>query len=492
LIRDKINNFLKSDLQEKIAKGIFWSFLGTFISRGATFIAYILIANVIDIKEYGEIGILKSIIVTFSMFSLASFGVTATRYISIYKNVDLLKVKRVLSLTYYLTIGVSLLISLFIITFSKMFSLEILGDENFKTETIIISFAIFFSALNGFQNGVLGGFEKFRNISLINISSGIIVIPLLFIFTKLYGVTGFCIGITIQYFFLFIHSSFFLKKTMKENKISFTTKNMFDEIKIIREFSIPSFLGGFIISPTILVCNTILVKSNGGFVSMGIYEAAFNFSIIAMTFNSMIGQVLYPFAVKMFGKKNQKFDFLNLNMPWIIGVFMGLFLIYFPDIFSLIFDEKYRNINMYRTVSCIAVFIIFISQRQGISRNLAAINKMWYGFLDNLIWAFLAVGFTFLLVNKGASGRAFAFVMAYLINSIIILPIYINKKVFHRDFIFSKESISLWLLVSTSFSTIFFDLNILVRLLLLLFSLFILCLITYKWYFRFHSQINKV
>ena len=45
---------------------------------------------------------------------------------------------------------------------------------------------------------------------------------------------------------------------------------------------------------------------------MGIYEAAFNFSIIAMTFNSMIGQVLYPFAVKMFEKKNQKFDFLKI------------------------------------------------------------------------------------------------------------------------------------------------------------------------------------
>ncbi|QOD59678.1 oligosaccharide flippase family protein [Polaribacter haliotis] len=485
MIKKKLNNLLKSDLQAKIAKGVFWSFLGTFISRGFTFIAYILIANSIDIKAYGEIGILKSIIITFSLFSLASFGITATRYISIYKETDLSKVKRILSLTYYLTIGISLLMLLGIIFFSKSFSTELLGSENFKTETIIISFAIFFSALNGFQNGALGGFEKFKNISTVNIASGILAIPLLFVLTKFYGVVGFCIGISIQYFFLFLYSSFFLNKAMKENKISFITKNIFDEIKIIKKFSIPSFLGGFIISPTILICNTILVKSKGGFVSMGIYEAAFNFSIVAMTFNSMIGQVLYPYAVKMFDKKNQKFDFLNLNMPWIIGIFLGLFLIYLPDVFSLIFDEQYHNESMYRTVSCIAVFIIFISHRQGISRNLAAINKMWYGLLDNLIWAFLAVGFTFLLVDKGASGRAFAFVLAYLINSIIVLPLYINKKVFHKDFILSKESVGLWLLICVSFCTVLVDLNILIRLLLLISSLFLLVLISYKWYLRF-------
>ena len=488
VIRNKINVFFKSDLQVKVAKGVFWSFLGTFISRSFTFIAYILIANVLDIKEYGEIGILKSIIVTFSMFSLASFGVTATRYISIYKEVDMLKVKRILSVTYFLTIGISLFILLSIIVFSKMFSVEVLGNENFRIETIIISFAIFFSALNGFQNGALSGFEKFKYISIVNISSGILAIPMLFLLTYSYGVLGFCIGISIQYFFLFLFSSFFLKKVMKENKINFTTKNILGEITVIREFSIPSFLGGFIISPTILICNTLLVKSSGGFTSMGIYEAAFNFSIIAMTFNSMIGQVLYPFAVKMIDKKNQKFDFLNLNMPWIIGIFFGLLLIYLPDVFSLIFDEQYQNINMYRTISCIAVFIIFISHRQGISRNLAAINKMWYGFLDNLIWSLLAIGFTFILVDKGASGRAFAFVMAYLINSIIILPLYLNKKVFQRDFIFSNESFNLWLLVFVSFSTIFLNLNILTRFFLLIASIFFLGLISYKWYFRFHSQ----
>ena len=484
MIKERFNNFLGSGLQSKIAKGVFWSFLGTLISRGFTFVAYILVSNITSIKEYGEIGILKSVIVTFSVFSLASFGVTATRYISIYKEKNIVKVKRILSLTYYLTIIVSLIIFLLILLFSKSFSKEIIGNENFRIETIIISLAIFFSALNGFQNGALAGFEKFKSISIVNIISGVLAIPILVIFTYFYGVLGFCSGIALQYFFLYLFSSYFLKETMKENYISFSFKNIISEIKVIKEFSIPSFLGGFIISPTILICNNILVKSNDGFISMGIYDAAFNFSIVAMTFNSMIGQVIYPYAIKMFNKKNERFGFLNLNMPWLIGIFLSLFLIYLPDLFSQIFDEKYHTISMHRTVACIAVFIVFISHRQGISRNLAAINKMWYGFIDNLIWSFLAITFTYFLIEKGAQGRAFAFVMAYFFNSIIILPIYMKKKVFNRDFIYSSESIFLWILIFASFSTVFFNFSILIRLLLLFISISLTALVSYRWYLR--------
>jgi len=475
---------LKSELQTKIANGVIWSFFGTFISRGFLFLTTILITNVVSLKEYGEIGIIKSIIITFSMFSIASFGVTATRYISIYKEKDLKKVTRILSLTYFSTILISLVIFLLINIFSKQFAREVINNESFIIETVIISFAIFFSALNGFQNGALAGFEKFKSISIVNIVNGLLAIPILYFSTLYYGVLGFCFGMAILFLLLFLYSSYFLRKAMIENEVRFNFKDIKSEIKVIKKFSIPSFLGGFIISPTILICNNILVKSNNGFIQMGIYEAAFNFSIVAMTFNSMVGQVIYPFAIRMFDKKNEKFNFLNLNAPWLIGVFLSLFLIYLPDVFSMIFDEKYHTISMYNTVSCIALFIIFISHRQGISRNLAAINKMWYGFFDNLIWSFLAIMFTYFLISEGSSGRAFAFVIAYLINSVIILPFYVKKKVFNKNYIYSKESILIWLIVFGSFSTIFLNLNIYYRIFLLLMSLTLLVLISLKWVSR--------
>jgi O-antigen/teichoic acid export membrane protein len=484
LIKKIIDNFLKSELQVKIANGVLWSFFGTLISRGFLFLTMILITNTVSLKEFGEIGIIKSIIVTFSLFSVASFGVTATRYISIYKGKDLNKVSKILSLTYLSTFIISVLIFLIINIFSKQFATHLINNESFLIETLLISIAIFFSALNGFQNGALVGFEKFKSIAIVNIVNGVLAIPILYFSTIFYGVIGYCSGMAILFFLLFIFSSYFLNNAKKEAGIRYGLKGVKEELSVIKKFSVPSFLGGFIVSPTILICNSILVKSDNGFVNMAIYEAAFNFSIVAMTFNSMIGQVIYPFAVRLFNKNNNKFNFFNLNAPWLIGVFLSLFLIFLPDIFSMIFDEKYHNIKMYNTVSCIAIFIIFISHRQGISRNLAAINKMWYSFFDNFIWSILAVLFTYFLVYEGSLGRALAFIGAYFVNSFIVLPFYVNKKVFNKDFIYSRESILIWLLVLISFTTIFLNLDLFCRLLLLLTSLLLLSFISIKWFLR--------
>ncbi|MCF6296516.1 MAG: oligosaccharide flippase family protein [Flavobacteriaceae bacterium] len=491
MIRDVINKIIGTGMQAKIAKGVVWSFMGVLISRGFIFLAYVLISKVTSLEQYGEIGILKSVITTFSMFSLASFGITATRYIAIHLGKDKNKVEKILSLTYFMTILISVVIFILIIVFSKSFAIHVLGNENLQLESSIAAFAILFSALNGFQFGVLGGLERFRSISIVNIINGIISFPILFFATKYYDVLGFSIGLSCVYFILYISSAVFLRKGMLLNGLNFTVKNLKTEFKILQEFSIPSFLSGFIVSPTILFCNTLLVKTSSGFVQMGIYDAAFNFAIIAMTFNGVVGQVTYPYAMKMHKKNNKSFDFFNLSIPWLTGIFFGVFLIYIPDIFSLIFDERFQNQNMYKTVASISLFVIFISHRQGISRNLAAINKMWYGFLDNLIWSIIAITTAYFLIEYGAFGRAFSFVIAYAINSIIILPIYLKMNVFKKDFILSKESILIWGIVFLSYSTVFYDFNIYLRLFLLFSTLLILSVISYKWY-RKQRKISHI
>jgi O-antigen/teichoic acid export membrane protein len=482
LIKNKIDSFLKSDLQVKITKGVLWSFLGTFISRGFLFLTTIFITNIVSVSDFGQIGLIKSVIVTFSLFSLASFGVTATRYVSLYKESDKKKTSRILSLTYFSTLSISLLFLLLIVLFTKTFAIEILNNGSLISESLIIAVAIFFSALNGYQNGALAGFEKFKAISIVNIVQGVLAIPILYFFTAFYGVLGYCIGMALLFIVLFFSSLFFLSKAKKEYSIKIDYKNISKEVEIIREFSVPSFLSGFIINPTILVCNNILVKSENGFASMGVYEAAFNFSIIAMTFNAMFGQVLYPFAIKLFTQKNKKFEFLNIYSPWLIGVFIGLFLIYLPDLFSMLFEDKYQNESMYKTVVQIAIFIIFISQRQGISRNLAAANRMWYGFFDNLIWSILAIFFTYYLVDFGAPGRAMAFVFAYLINTLLVLPFYSSKGIFPKDFIFSFESLLVWGIVGFSYISTLFSFSLSIRFLLLIFTLILLTIVSFYWF----------
>lgn len=480
-------------LESRLARGVAWSFIGVLISKGFLLISFILISRVTSVSAYGQIGIIKSSMTTFSLLGLASFGLTATRYISLRLKKDKESTSRILTLTFVLTLMISLLICILINVFSNDFTTVVLGSDNLIPYITFISLSIFLGAIFGFLTGALAGFEKFKQIAIVHILFGLFSIPLLFIGTKIYGVRGFCIGMLLLYFLALLFSFFFLGKAMIENQLRLTFCNIKQEFYILKEFSLPAFMGSSLISPTILICNSVLVSSLDGYVQMGIYDAAFTFSVIAMAFNAVIGQVLFPSAMKRAKLKDDNyFDFVNINMPWLIGVFFAIVLIYLPDIFSQIFDNSYQNRDMHLTVSTIALFIVFTSHRQGISRNLAALNRMWYSFLDNLLWGIIAIAFTYYLLDFGAFGRALAFVIAYFINSIVILPIYLKLDIFKMSYLLSNESISIWIILIISYISSFFYINIIFRILVMLLVILILLRISFNWFRKSTALFERI
>ena len=113
MITKKIKSLFYGDsIQAKISKGIAWTFFGTMISKVFLLIVFIIIARIITVEEYGQVGILRNAILTFSMLSLASFGITVTRYMAIYKDKDLKKTNRILTLTRSLVTIISFFIAI--------------------------------------------------------------------------------------------------------------------------------------------------------------------------------------------------------------------------------------------------------------------------------------------------------------------------------------------------------------------------------------------
>ena len=259
LFRKFFNNLVKSELQSKIIKGVIWSFIGTFISKGFVLLAFIAIARIISIEDYGKLGIIKSFIATFTLFSLGSFGVTATKYLAIYKDENKQKASEILSFTRISVLITALLIIAVILIFSSFISKTILGDSNLTLEVKISAIAIFFASLNGFQIGALSGLERFKQISIINVLNGLISLPILIFSAYYYSVLGVVIGLLIVNAILWLSSSIYLQKEIKKEKIFFHLKGLKENLKIIKDFSLPSFLSSLMISPVILICNSLLV-----------------------------------------------------------------------------------------------------------------------------------------------------------------------------------------------------------------------------------------
>ena len=229
-IKAKINSILSSDLNKKIINHSFWILLGNVISKFILLIATILMARYLGKEEYGQFGIIKSTILMFAMFAGLELGMTATKYISQYKLVDKSKVEKIVGLSNLFAILISLLVSGLVYLYSKKIANHIDAPSLYQ-EIQISSFILFFSSLNGIQNGILAGIEKFKESSINNAVAGILSSTGLVVASKYFGLEMVIVAFGSNFVILFILNFITLKKHFySQFNISIRNKKNFEEL----------------------------------------------------------------------------------------------------------------------------------------------------------------------------------------------------------------------------------------------------------------------
>ena len=119
-------------------------------------------------------------------------------------------------------------------------------------------------------------------------------------------------------------------------------------------------------------------------------------------------------------------------------------------------------------VSCIT------SYRDGITRKLVVKNLMWWGFLDNIIWAIFLISSIILLKKLGALALALAYIIAYVFNTLIFVPFYLWKDVVPKNLIISKEVFIIWTVLIIQTIITLLNYSIFIRGIFLIISIIIL------------------
>jgi O-antigen/teichoic acid export membrane protein len=442
--------FVGNSLQAKISKGIAWSFLGTLISKGSMLIAFAFVARLISIEEYGQVGVIRNAIGTFAAFSVMSFGITATKYLAIYKDTDVIRAEKILTFTRSFVLVSSIMISIGIYFFADLIALKMMNNPTLTYYVQLSSIAIFFTALNGYQNGLLAGLEKFKELSMINVVNGFLTFPILIISAYFWQVSGIIIGLMVISFLTWLMSDYYVRSAMKANSLNYRFHDIATELPTITHFALPSFLSSISITPAILMTNVILAHQPNGYHQLGIFNAAYFFSIITSTINGVMGQVLYPYAMQQFKKENRKFEYFNIISPWMIGIILNLPLIIFPGLMVIFFGSKYDTDDFKISVMLVALFSIIIAHRSGIARNFAAADLMWWSVFGNGFWGIALVSLSYYLASYGAIGITLAFLIAYILNSIIFLPLYLSKGLIDKTLLTSKPTLIIWFFLISS------------------------------------------
>ena len=100
---------------KELISGSFWSIVGSAISRGLIFIAWIIVGNILGSGEFGAFGLIRDTIIMFTSFAGLGLGITASKFVAEYMGNDKGKATRIIALTMQFGVIIGLLLNSFVV-----------------------------------------------------------------------------------------------------------------------------------------------------------------------------------------------------------------------------------------------------------------------------------------------------------------------------------------------------------------------------------------
>lgn len=419
---DRVKKISENEINKKIFNSSAWILLGNVLSKATLLISTIIISRILVKEEYGQFGILKSTIMMFASFAGLELAVTATKYISQYKDSNKQKVEKIIGLSNFITIIISTIIALLTYVFSK----EIAGYIKAPQLSLgikISSFVIFLSALNSIQTGIFSGLQRFKELSINVLISGIISSLGMILGAKYFGLIGVLVFFGSNYVILFVLNYLTLRKIFyKDFKINFFKKSNFSEFSIIWKFSLPAILAALMVGPVIWVCNYFLVIQENGYDQMAFFDIANQWRNTILFIPMALSQIALPMlsAAVDDDSKYKVTYYKNLKLNIYISIIMVVGFVAISPLIVITYGKDYQGALYPLIIMLVTTGLVAVNNVIG--QVIASKNKMWLGFFVNFIWGIVLIilSYIFIVLFKlGAIGISLAYLLSYVSHTMV-------------------------------------------------------------------------
>jgi O-antigen/teichoic acid export membrane protein len=382
---------------------------------------------------FGEYGMIQTTVGMFGIFAGMGLGLTATKYVAELRVIDPERAGRIIALGTAVAIGTSTIATAMLLAAAPWLAARTLNAPQLSAELRIATGVLFLNALTGMQTGVLAGFEAFRAIARVNLIRGILTFPIAVSGVLLWNLRGAVGALVAAAAVGWILNDFAIHAECRRNKIPVRWERFWSDRAILWRFSLPAFLGGAMTSPAMWAASSILVNQPHGYAEMGIFSAANQWRTAVAFLPSLFSQPLLPMLSNVgVGNLRSFRKLLRANLLLSFGVSL---LIAAPIVLcsSWIMKAYGRNFLVGRPVLVLLVLTTVISSTATvIGQAIASLDRMWWGFILNSVWAFVLLAGAALLVPRyGALGLAGAFLAAYSVHALTVST-YVQVHIMNR------------------------------------------------------------
>lgn len=431
-IKEFLARVQTSSISRRMGNGLMWSFSGTAIAKLLTLIVGIVCAHILQKEAYGEFSMVRSTINMFIVLGSAGLGVTSTKYIAEYKERKSQKIPAVYAVTQVFGFIMALISALLILLCAPFIADNILHHPDIVLSVRVGAVLLFFSIINGVQNGALIGFEDFKSVAVNTLLGSLLESALTILGAYYFGVNGAILGFGIGFILIFITNHLAINKLFALfhlHKLS-VKKLRSHDFSILYTYSLPAALSSLLITPSFWLIRSILVRSNG-FRELAVFEVADQWKIIILFIPTAFSQIVLPILSSLQKSKSTFITTLKYNLL-IVGIsalVLSAGVLLFSGYIMKLYGSSYDNTL---PLQILAISTILSALANVLEMAIYSLGKMWQCFMINIVWAVLMVGCSYLLCQReqGANGLSVAVLVSYIVSFFIFLgyTVFVVKK----------------------------------------------------------------
>ena len=268
--------------------------LATLFNSGSTFLVNLAAANLLGKKSFGQFAVVQSTALTVAAAASLAVGLTATKYVAEFRDVDRERVGRVLGLCFIVAITAATLATTVLVLSSHWLAAHVLRAPELSLALVVVSGAVFFSVVNGYQTGALAGVEAYAAIARVSIVAGTAYCLFCVLGAWAWGREGALVGLAVSGAIQFLALRWALREECRAKGIVIRYGEAGKERPILLGFSLPAALSGLSSMPALWAASLFVVRQVDGYQQVALYTAATSLRVLTLLVPQLLASVSVP------------------------------------------------------------------------------------------------------------------------------------------------------------------------------------------------------
>jgi O-antigen/teichoic acid export membrane protein len=294
----------KRALLRRFGSGIAWNTVGALFGQGSTFLAGLIVANMLGRDAFGEYSVVRTLLMSVAGASEFALGFTCNRYVSELRITDPERVGRIIGLAVFASLATGLAGTAVLFWGSKAVATYFLGNQQFSADLAFCALFVLFSVMAGLQNSILSGLNQFNWIARLSAIHAVLFIAASVTGIAWAGVPGALIALVLAAILRFLLWGWAMRSILRESAIAIRFRESWSQRTVLFRYTLPSAIAGIFVYAVPSFCAAILLLNTTGFGEVALYNAAMSIKVLVLLLPNLIYSVGISMLNSQLGPRN--------------------------------------------------------------------------------------------------------------------------------------------------------------------------------------------